>query len=109
MGEEARIAELRKHLEELKRRKEAKIVPVEPEEYEGKFVPDESEKYEEKFEGEGVTNTKSKRLGAHPATGQLGKTFSQNEERGFLNIFILIMILILFQVAFVVSLYFLLS
>lgn len=97
MNERERLEALKKHLEELNELKGNDEVENELEnmpEVEGRVI-------------EQVPKTKI--LKPYSKEGNYSKTTAQNEERGFLNVFILVLILIVFQIMFVLSLYFLLN
>ena len=105
MNEENRIAQLRKQLEELKKLKENDAK-------ENKEEKDVEMNEEEEIAPEETTISQgsySKKLGAHPSSGNYGKSIVHNEERGFFNISVLAFILIIFQISFVLALYFLLK
>ncbi len=53
-----------------------------------------------------IQQTPVKTLGTHPGSGKYGKSL-ENEERGFSNLVILTIILMLFQIGFIATLYFL--
>ncbi len=109
MSERERIEYLRKKLEELNSLRQE-------EEKTDEKKADESELNDNELtsmpgvEGRVIEQKPlTKTLGSHPSSGNYAKSSSQNDERGFLNIFILVLFVIVFQITFVLSLYFLFS
>ncbi len=91
MTERERVLKLKEQLLELRRMQEKEDDKVELMGVSDKIVDQKA-------------NVKT--LGTHPSAGRYGKSL-EGEERGFSNIWVLAIILVMFQLAFIATLYFL--
>ena len=55
-------------------------------------------------ENQVVEQVKTRKMKTHPSAGRYGESF-QTEERGFMNVVTLMLILFLFQIGFIITLY----